>query len=410
LSVSSVHRVDRRLSLTIAVLALCALAVAIVSASPAAASKTTPKTKVMTRNLYLGADLSPGINAQNFNELKDAAGQILHQVDQNKFQVRAKGLATEILSKRPDLVGLQEVALWRTGPCKVIVPPNPFEAKHVRYDFLKLLLHQLNAHGKHYRAVVVQPEFDFETEANTDGSADHSCDTNARLTMRDVILARRHAGVKATNAHGGHYDTLLQVKVSGVPIDVTRGWTAVDAKVREGPRFRLVNTHLEAFDNQLSNQTNQGTQVGNGKVRKAQAQELIAPGGPAAPDPEFTKPVVLVGDLNSDVRTQLKPGDGAADWWLLSHGFRERSTHKPLSCCLNADVLRAGGDGDVSQFDHKVDHIMTNDPRHVRRGRTAVTGRAPHNGFWDSDHAGLFSVLRFPRTLPTAPSAGGVTK
>jgi len=391
LSVSSVHRVDRRRSLTIACLALGALALAAVSASPAAANQTTPKAKVMTRNLYLGADLSPGINAQNFNELKDAAGQILHQVDQNKFQVRAKGLASEILSKRPDLVGLQEVALWRTGPCKVIVPPNPFEAKHVRYDFLKLLLDQLNAHGRHYRAVVVQPEFDFETEANTDGSADHSCDMNARLTMRDVILARRHAGVKTTNAHGGHYDTLLQVKVSGVPIDVTRGWTSVDAKVRQGPRFRFVNTHLEAFDNQPSNQTNQGTQVGNGKVRKAQAQELIAPGGPAA----AKKPVILVGDLNSDVKTQLKPGDGAADWWLLSHGFKERSTHEPLSCCLQADVLRARGDGDVSQFDHKVDHVMTNDPRHVRRGRTAVTGRKPYNGFWDSDHAGLFSVLRF---------------
>jgi endonuclease/exonuclease/phosphatase family metal-dependent hydrolase len=392
LSVSSVHRVDRRRSLTIAVSALCALAVATVSASPAAAaSKRTPKAKVMTRNLFLGADLSPGINAQNFNELKDAAGQILHQVDQNKFQVRAKGLATEILNKRPDLVGLQEVALWRTGPCKVIVPPNPFEAKDVRYDFLKLLLDRLNAHGKRYRAVVVEPEFDFETEANTDGSPDHSCDTNARLTMRDVILARRHAGVKTTNARGGHYDTLLQVKVSGVPIDVTRGWTAVDAKVRKGPRFRFVNTHLEAFDNQPSNQTNQGTEVGNGKVRKAQAQELIAPGGPAT----GKKPVILVGDLNSDVKTQLKPGDGAADWWLLSHGFRERSTHDPLGCCLHADVLRVGAGSDASQFDHKVDHIMTNDPRHVRRGRTAVTGRKPYNGFWDSDHAGLFSVLRF---------------
>jgi endonuclease/exonuclease/phosphatase family metal-dependent hydrolase len=152
-----------------------------------------------------------------------------------------------------------------------------------------------------------------------------------------------------------------------------------------------VNTHLEAFDNQASNHTNQGTDVGNGKVRKAQALELIAPGGPAAGD----KPVVLLGDLNSDVKTQLKPGDGAADWQLLEAGFAERSTRDPLSCCLSADVLRVGAGADVSQFDHKVDHIMTNDPGHVRRGRTAVTGRRPHNGFWDSDHAGLFTALKF---------------
>ena len=392
MSFSSVLRVDRRVfRIAAATLALCGLALLALSTSPADAAKRKPKVRVMTRNLYLGADLSPGINAQDFNGLKDAAGEILNQVDDNKFQVRAKGLAKEILRKKPDLVGLQEVALWRTGPCKVIVPPGPYEATDVRYDFLKLLLHRLNADGKRYRAAVVQPEFDFETEANTDGSPDHSCDTNARLTMRDVILARRHAGVKTKNPRGGHYDTLLQVPVSGVPVDVTRGWTAVNAKVRKNPRFRFVNTHLEAFDNQTSDHTNQGTDVGNGKVRKAQAQELIAPGGPAT----GKQPVILVGDLNSDVKTQLKPGDGAADWWLISHGFGERSTHDPLSCCLHADVLRVGAGGNVSEFDHKVDHIMTNDPKHVGRRRTAVTGRKPHNGFWDSDHAGLFSILRF---------------
>jgi endonuclease/exonuclease/phosphatase family metal-dependent hydrolase len=374
-----------------AALALCAMVVVAMWAAPAHASKQGSKVKVMTRNLYLGADLTPGIEAQNFNELKDAAGEILNQVDENKFQVRAKGLAAEILQKKPDLVGLQEVALWRTGPCKIIIPPAPFEASHVRYDFLKLLLDRLNAHGSQYRAVMVEPEFDFETEANTDESPDHSCDTNARLTMRDVILARRHAGVKTKNPQGEHFDTLLQEKVSGIPIDVTRGWTAVDAKVGNGPSFRFVNTHLEAFDNQPQNHTNQGTDVGNGKVRKAQAQELIAPGGPAT----GKRPVILLGDLNSDVKTQLKPGDGAANWWLLSHGFAERSTHDPLSCCLHADILRVGAGGTVSQFDHKVDHIMTNDPKHVKRARTAVTGRSPANGFWDSDHAGLFSSLNF---------------
>src|SRR3954452_9751092 len=219
LSSSSVHRVDRRHSLLAAALLLLALMTVAVSASPAEAHGSKPKVKVMSRNLYLGADLGPGINAQNFNELKDAAGQILNQVDANKFPVRAKGLATEILNRDPDLVGLQEVALWRTGPCKVIVPPNPFEAKHVRYDFLKLLLKRLNADGPQYRADVVEPEFDFETEANTDENPDHSCDTNARLTMRDVILSRRNAGVKTWSEHGEPFDTLLQVRVSGIPLD-----------------------------------------------------------------------------------------------------------------------------------------------------------------------------------------------
>jgi endonuclease/exonuclease/phosphatase family metal-dependent hydrolase len=393
LQLSAVHRIDRRLLAAVALFGLlAALAVALL-ARPAEARKAEPKVKVMTRNLYLGAALTPGIDAKNLNELKDAAGTILDQVNANKFQVRAKGLATEILRRKPDLVGLQEAALWRTGPCKIIIPPNPPEATHVIKggDFLGLLMKELNKGRDRYRVVVAEPEFDFETEANTDHSPDHSCDTNARLTMRDAILARRHAGVRTTDPEGTHFNTLLQVKVSGVPVDVTRGWTAVDAKVGNSPQFRFVNTHLEAFDNQLSNHTNQGTDVGNGKIRKAQAQELFAQDGPAT----GKKPVILLGDINSDVKTQLKPGDGAADWALLQAGFAERSTRDPLSCCLHADVLRVGAGADVSQFDHKVDHVMTNDPRHIRRGRTAVTGRRPHNGFWDSDHAGLFSALKF---------------
>jgi endonuclease/exonuclease/phosphatase family metal-dependent hydrolase len=184
---------------------------------------------------------------------------------------------------------------------------------------------------------------------------------------------------------------LLQEPVSGVPVDVTRGWTNIDARVGGSGWFRFVDTHLEAFDNQTSNHTNQNTDVGNGQVRLAQAQELVAPGGPAT----GPLPVVLVGDLNSDVKTAIKPGDGKANQALLQTGFRERSTSDPLSCCLNTAVLKAPGGGQVSDFDHKVDHIMTNDPQHVGLVNSAVTGRQPINGFWDSDHAGLFSTLLF---------------
>jgi hypothetical protein len=365
------------------------------SVASADAARAKPKVKVMTRNLYLGADLTVGTHATTVQKLVDAAGRILKQVDANKFQVRAKGLASEILNKKPDLVGLQEAALWRDAPCDdPIMPPS---ATHVRKggDFLGLLLDALNRHGRNYRLVVSRPEFDFQVWANTDGNrstgSPFGCEIEGRLTMRDAILARRGAGVKTKNPDGAHFKTLLQLTPGGAPVDVTRGWTAVNAKVRKSPRFRFVNTHLEAFDNQPSNHTNQGTDIGNGRVRRAQAQELIAPGGPAT----GKRPVILVGDLNSDVQTQLKPGDGAADWWLLSHGFAERSTHNPLSCCLDADALRVGAGGNVSQFDHKVDHIMTDDPKHVGRARTAVTGRRPHHGFWDSDHAGLFSTVRF---------------
>ena len=372
--------------------------VAFAAIAVAAPATSQANVRVMTRNLYLGADLSAGTSATSLQQLVDGAGQILNQVDQNDFKVRSQGLAQEILNQNPDLVGLQEAALWRKAPCTD--NPLDFTATQVRPggDFLGLLMNQLNKDGPRYRVAVAEPEFDFQVWANTDGNESTSApgcpfgsETEGRLTMRDAILIRRGGRVVTSNPRAAHFNTLLQVTPGGVPINVTRGWTSVDAHVTGEPKFRFVNTHLEAFDNHASNHTNQNTDVGNGRVREAQANELFANGGPATGN----LPVILVGDLNSDTKTPLKPGDQLADRDLLNAGFVERSTYDPLGCCLNANVITAGGGGSVSDFDHKVDHVMTDDPSQVGLVKSTITGRYPVNGFWDSDHAGVSSVLDF---------------
>ncbi len=382
------------------IIASAAIAAFALIAPTASVAKKPERVRVMSRNLYLGADLSPGTSATNFQDLVDAAGQILNQVDVNDFPTRAKGLAQEIINRNPDLVGLQEAALWRDAPCSD--NPVPPSATHVHPggNFLRLLMNQLNSGHKRYRLVIAKPEFDFQTWANTDGDemtgSPLGCDIEGRLTMRDAILTRV-GRVKTTDAKSGTFDTLLQVTPGGYPLNVTRGWTSVNAKVNGTSKlsdtrwFRFVNTHLEAFDSQSSNHTNKGTDVGNGEVRQAQANDLISKGGPAT----SRLPVILVGDLNSDTRTPIIPGDELADQDLLGAGFKERSTYNPLGCCLDTAVLTVGSGGNASQFDHKVDHVMTNDPRHIKLVDSLTTGRRPHNGFWDSDHAGLFSNLRF---------------
>ena len=361
---------------------------------PVATADAKPATvKVMTRNLFLGADLGPGIRAQNLQELVNGAGQILNQVDANNFPVRAKGLASEILTTKPDVVGLQEASLWRTEPCDK--NPLPPAATDVRYDYIQLLLDQLNKSKKLYRVAVVKPEFDFEVWANTDGNettAGPNCpmgsEINGRLTMRDAILVR--TGVKIAKPKSGTFTTLLRVKPAGVNVDVTRGWTSVDATVR-GKRLHFVNVHFEAFDNNpAGNPTNTDENVGNGEIRAAQAKELIANGGAA----RSKLPVVLLGDLNSDVQTEVKKGDGLAYRALLTAKFVERSVLKPLGCCLEGDLLTTTGGGNPKDFDHKVDHVMTNAPKKVKFVSGSITGLKPANGFWDSDHAGVFSTLR----------------
>jgi endonuclease/exonuclease/phosphatase family metal-dependent hydrolase len=338
---------------------------------------------VMTRNLYLGADLGPAIGAPDLDSFVDANGGVLRQVTATNFPVRAEGLADEILDQRPDLVGLQEVALWRTGPPSIApLLGAPKTATTVRYDFLDLLLDELNARRPQYRPVVVQEQFDFEAPANENGvegdgpAPTPDAELNGRLTMRDVILARVGAGVHIWEPEGGHFEHLLTLPILGTPVTVTRGWTKVDARVRGTFRFRFVNTHLEAFDPRIVHPS----------IRAQQAAELVANGGPASSE----LPVALVGDLNSDDDTVV-PDDQQAYRVLLAAGFVERSTGDPLSCCIDSYDLTTGT---AAAFDHQVDHIMTNAPDRVRLVTSVVTGREMVNGYWNSDHAGVFSALR----------------
>jgi hypothetical protein len=38
--------------------------------------------------------------------------------------------------------------------------------------------------------------------------------------------------------------------------------------------------------------------------------------------------------------------------------------------------------------------VMTNAPKKIKLVSGSITGLKPINGFWDSDHAGVFSTLR----------------
>jgi endonuclease/exonuclease/phosphatase family metal-dependent hydrolase len=336
--------------------------------------------KVMTRNLYLGADLAPAIAAESLDGFIAATGAILRSVTANDFPTRAKGLAAEILETGPDLVGLQEVALWRTGPVNFAPLQGAApSASTVRVDYLELLLAELNAGGQRYETVVVQDEFDFEAPADetpVDGVTPFDgADLNGRLTMRDVILRRVDADVSVSNPRSAQFDNLLTVPILTASVTIVRGWTSVDARVRGSRTFRFVNTHLEAFDPPEVVPS----------LRAQQAGELVASGGPATGD----LPVVLLGDVNSDDDTVVE-GDQQAYRALLNAGFVERSTADPLSCCIQSDDLTSG---DVADFDHQVDHIMTDAPGTVELVDSGVTGRTMQNGFWNSDHAGVWSVL-----------------
>jgi len=351
--------------------------------------------RTMTYNAALGTGLSARF-ATTLDELCEGAGQNIREVDATNPPLRMRAIARNILRKKPDLVGLNEADAVLT---QIPADNGPLlggtSATTVRYEFIRLILDRLNKGKRRYRLVTVHDEFEFEVKANLDGVG-FGCDdseTDVRLITRNAILKRVGAGVRTSRLRQESYRHQVAFELlGGVQIAVPRGWESVDASVRGSKRFRFVHTHVEAFDNRerntmLDTGTDPPTQtvVGNGAVRAIQADELVE--GPA----KARIPVVLVGDLNSNV-PGVKPGDEKAFQRILAAGFKRRSTQEPPSCCIQDDT-----GGTLADFDHVVDHILAKPGRKIRLVSSSVVGRTKVNGLFPSDHAGVFSALLVPR-------------
>lgn len=362
--------------------------------------KKPAEVTVMTRNVYLGADLSPAIGAPGIPEAISGAGEIYRELESNNFPARAKLLAKEINKAKPDLIGLQEVAHWRVqepsdgGWTESGGIGEP--AQDTKYDYLA----ELKKRMPKYEVVGVQLEFDAELPADIDDNtatgtgplAGLGADLDARLTMRDVIMVRKGSNVKVKkkSLKTGHFQSLFVTPVGISEITADRGWLSVEANVKGNKKrlpasLRFVNTHLEAF--------------GDPKIREAQAQELFAKGGPL----RSKKQVILVGDLNSGVKKHnigaggggsANPDDQLAFKALLGFGMKDRGAVQ--SCCYPAMTEDAIGD---YRFTHTVDHVLVKPA--LKGLRSYVTGNDPSvtspEGLVASDHGGVVSKLRFPK-------------
>ena len=311
--------------------------------------------EVMTRNLYLGADLGPALQATSGLEFALAVTSIWGKVVANDFHARAELVAAEIARSRPELIGLQEAYLWRTQEPGDAIAGGTTPATTVAYDYVADLLAALEARGQEYRVVEEIELFDFE--------APTVLGLDVRMTDRQVILARE--GVDVANPRGAPFSTLLPVSVLGNTVLVKRGWTAVDAKLR-GEWVTFANTHLESF---------------YAPVRVAQGMELAAilaatPGK-----------AVLVGDLNSLPGTEgaaLVMGAGFTDVWAALHPRRDGFT-----CCWPEELAQT-----EPGLDQRIDYVMV---RGVRPLTARIIGEAPRDhrtGLWPTDHAGLVVSLR----------------
>lgn len=342
-----------------------ALAAATLLAPTAAQAQRGPDVTVMTRNLYLGADLLPIVGATNPQEFEQRVTETFQDVQSTDFPARAKQLAREIRRTRPDVIGLQEAAIWRRSPDGV-KDGQATPANIVVYDFIASLQRELRALRQRYRVVRVQAEADIE------GST--SLGYDVRLTQQDAILVR--SGVRARGARSRNYSENLVVPTQGGNVTSRRGWVSADITI-EGETFRFVNTHLEAF---------------SADFRTRQARELLGRRGPL----RTRLPIIMTGDFNSD--PTATGADAEAIRAVLRARFndvwRNFTRRRGLTCC-HEELLKNTAPG----FDSRIDLILTK-PR-LRVLDAEVVGDEANNrtpaGHWPSDHAGLVATLRLPR-------------
>lgn len=343
--------------------------------------------RLMTQNLYVGADLLRIINATSPQQVPVAVAQTLAIIKQTNFIERAEVIADAIKEQKPDLIGLQEVSLIRTQSPSDFFIGNPQNAQQVLYDYLEILLAALEQRGLHYYVAASVDNADVEMPAFTgvDGSGNPQF-IDVRLSDRDVILARKN--IKTSNPTTANYQVNLILPIAGGTVPFTRGYTAVDAKVR-GITYRVVNTHLEVKGEGLV-----------AAVQALQAQELI---GLLANE---THPLVLLGDFNSSPTDPIDPNTGIVppyqqlswagyiDAWLQG----EDAAEPGFTCCQSEDLSNQ-----VSQMNERIDYIFYRSDVTALGNKTEIEieilgdeeeDKTP-SGLWPSDHAGVAADMEF---------------
>jgi endonuclease/exonuclease/phosphatase family metal-dependent hydrolase len=317
-----------------------------------------PHLTAATYNVYLGADLLPIASAPTEEEATRRAAAVYQQVKRTDFPARAEAIADVIAENPPDVVGLQEVALWKYGPIEGELTTS--------YDFLQLLLKALAERGLRYLPVATNTNFSAELPV--------SAVARASFTDRDVIIARANGPKPPRISHVREQNYTARFVITtptGRVYVVPRGWSSVDVTVGAGT-VRLANTHLEAF---------------SPAIRDAQAIELRTA---LATSPH---PVVLAGDLNSFPQEVAGPygmftSTGYADAWVAVHG--------------PAGGFTAGQSANLDNFpsalDHRVDYVFYQSDE-LQAVAADVIGEEPDDrtpaGLWPSDHAGVVTGLRF---------------
>lgn len=314
---------------------------------------------VMSRNIYLGADVSVALEL--IPDMPAAAQFMWDQVAQTDFSRRAPLFAAELARDKPDVVAVQEATTWF---CRSSV----FGSSTIIFDFTAQLVEATEGAGVEYvmashdGEMAVNPGYsipvlptlttvrDPQTFQPIFGTDEAACG----FTIGDALLVRADLAEKVTAVGSGDYES----KYAVVPVvfEIDRGYTWVDLSLPHGS-VRVVTTHLESV-----------WDPGTPPVSADQARELVSVVS------AWDMPLVVIGDFNSDPRDPrpvdapnpglqpdtttgceaqaTNPNAGTADatcsayWTMVQAGFQDIGPDSldPANATWGASALLAGPD------------------------------------------------------------------
>jgi len=336
----------------------------VVAAPPSAAAPGGTRITVMTRNLYIGADVDLVIGALLTPDPNDdvAALQVaIATLGKTDFPARAEALADEIARARPHVVGLQELEDLHIHLGALGLPVD------IDQNFLEILQAALAARGLTNYAVAGQV-------TNITATLFFGAIT---LVDHDAILVDEER-VDVLDVTQHNFEHNLPLSLAGV--DFKRGWVRIDASIAGMP-ITIANTHLES---------------GSGGIfpglRAQQADELTSAVGDAAA-------AILLGDFNDPPDSPMHAvitGTGFTDAWAAL-----RPGALGFTCCEPADLSNH-----VAMLTGRFDDVFVRGiggPRGKLLGQITIVGDQPGDRVpgslypvWPSDHAGVVASVLVP--------------
>jgi endonuclease/exonuclease/phosphatase family metal-dependent hydrolase len=356
--------------------------------------------KVMTQNLYLGADIFKVVEAAFIPDPENPEGPPIANPDPlaipkavtevyqtmlyTNFPERAEAIANEIELCKPHVIALQEASTYYIQTEGDFLQGNPVQADELVIDFYTTLNAALEARGLHYQAFFVtnadieMPMFNLDLPGKL---------SDVRLVDHDIILVRK--GLWAKKAYNGNYWFNLSLNLGGTDVEFTRGYIAVEVKI-QGEKYRFVNTHLEVRSEEESEFR---------VIQALQMNELLQ-----LLENE-KRPIIMLGDFNSSEEDEVfihgvygpivppylqAIGKGYSDSWLLQEnpgdgytsGFDEFVSDPNSELTTRIDLIF------VDQKKLKIENIKADVVG------DEIEDMTPVSILWPSDHAGVVAKIR----------------